>query len=389
MPTPRYSIVIPTIDSEDTLPSTIETVLTQSVGNFEIIVADSSTTEATTKLLSGIVDSRIKSIRTPGLSMRDNWEEGVEHAAGEYVFVLGDDDALMPDALEICEELVRAHEPILISWPRYFYGWPNAIAEHARNRLFVHYSQGFAKQNGKVLLQEFFSGRVSFEVLPMIYNSFVRHDLIGEIRKRHGRYFNGEIADVHSGIMNAYYCGDYVFSNRGLSLSGSSGSSSGASGLHMDSNSGPWRQLASGYANSEPHDALMVGTAEALFEMMAMAEFACAYCAFQAKGLMFAHDDGLQIDVLAMLRIVAAGLPRYPASYRRRKRYIELLAQKFGLNAELPDNPPETKYSATQGVVLDSEGKISQLIINCAQADIRDIACAARLARAILPAFTR
>jgi hypothetical protein len=43
--------------------------------------------------------SKINYSKTPRvLSMRDNWERGVELSSGEYLSIIGDDDAVLPDA---------------------------------------------------------------------------------------------------------------------------------------------------------------------------------------------------------------------------------------------------------------------------------------------------
>jgi hypothetical protein len=382
-PSLRYSIVIPTIDGQETLPATIASLRCQSVGDFEVVVADGSTGDATRDFVRGLGDSRIRLLRTQGLSMQGNWEAGVAEARGSYLFVLGQDDALMPDALEAVDRVVEQIRPTLISWPRHFYGWPTAVSARSRNRLSVIYGSGFARLDGEVLLREFFAGKRSFELMPMIYNSFVSRELIDRIRSRHGQYFCGEIPDVHSGIVNAYYGGEVILSNRGLSVSGSSGRSSGASGIDLDRNPDAWRRLAAGYGQNPPHPALLVDTADRLWDMMAMPDFACAYSALQAKDRHFADNDACQVDVAAWLRRIVRQLSNYPESYARRKDYIEQVARKHGLGITLPASLPDEGAVLSQG--LHRVSATTALIINCEQAGVTDVAAAARLARAVLP----
>lgn len=47
--------------------------------------------------------------------MLDNWELGLSYATGEYIFILGDDDALMPDELEIAFNFIKDSNLSIIS----------------------------------------------------------------------------------------------------------------------------------------------------------------------------------------------------------------------------------------------------------------------------------
>ena len=137
-----FSIVIPTRQRHDTLQYSIESVLNQTHKDFELIIMDNFSTQETAEVVASFKDSRIQYYRTPErLSMSDNWELGLSHATGEYITILGDDDALMPDALEICLKLINLFRISLVSWDRYFYWWPSAIVPWRRNLLRISLSQ--------------------------------------------------------------------------------------------------------------------------------------------------------------------------------------------------------------------------------------------------------
>lgn len=379
----RYSIVIPTKDGQHTLPATLATALGQAGYDFEVIVTDSSHHDQTQQLLDGCADPRLRRLRNPGLTMQDNWEAGVEATTGDYVTVLGHDDGLMPDALEICDAILGQTSPEVITWRRHFYGWPCAVAEHVRNRLVILFGAGFARLAGRQMLEDFFAAKRSFEIMPMIYNSFVSRRIITMVRARHGRYFGGEIPDVHSGIVNAAFCGEVLFSNRSLSLSGSAAGSCGASGLQMDRHPEGWRDFADGYHRTVLHSALQCGSAAELWDMLAMPTFACLYSAHQARDIHFQHDVGLKVDTERWLQHVCGQLGNYPASYSRRRSFLELLAARYGVPCRLPESVPPMKPPPQQG--LHQTGQTPTLLINCEQASVQDVAAAARLAQAVLP----
>jgi glycosyltransferase involved in cell wall biosynthesis len=66
MPQPVLSIVLPTYNRADVLPRSIASVLTQSYGDFELIIVDDGSTDGTSTMVQGINDARIKYIKLDG-----------------------------------------------------------------------------------------------------------------------------------------------------------------------------------------------------------------------------------------------------------------------------------------------------------------------------------
>lgn len=67
----------------------------------------------------------------PRLSMESNWRRGVERCQGKWVCIIGDDDGLMPGALDF---MVRAtndmeHRPGVLTWAPLDYKWTNYSRE--------------------------------------------------------------------------------------------------------------------------------------------------------------------------------------------------------------------------------------------------------------------
>jgi glycosyltransferase involved in cell wall biosynthesis len=169
-----FSIIIPTRQRYDTLKYTIHSVINQTYKEFELIVMDNFSSPETAEVVASFADRKIKYYRAPQrLSMSDNWEMRLSHATGEYMFILGDDDALMPDGLELAEKLISEYAVDILSWRRYSYGWTNVIVPWVRNRLYLCLSQVETFLNSREKLKQFYNYQLSHEYLPMIYNSFV------------------------------------------------------------------------------------------------------------------------------------------------------------------------------------------------------------------------
>ena len=109
---PRVSIVIPTYNNELYVQETMRSVLAQTFTDFELVVADHSSTDRTWDLLQEVTgDPRVRLLTTPaGGGAERNWNRVTEEATGELVKLVCGDDLLTPDALERQVAAFDAHD---------------------------------------------------------------------------------------------------------------------------------------------------------------------------------------------------------------------------------------------------------------------------------------
>ncbi|WP_299017518.1 glycosyltransferase family 2 protein [uncultured Polaribacter sp.] len=100
---PLVSIITPSYNSSDYLSETIKTVLSQSYKNWEMIIVDDCSTDATEKIVNSYLekDSRIKFFKNkinsgPALSRN----KAIEYAKGRFISFLDSDDLWIPNKLE-------------------------------------------------------------------------------------------------------------------------------------------------------------------------------------------------------------------------------------------------------------------------------------------------
>ena len=126
MTTPAFSILLPSRDRPELLSYAIESVRRQSVGDFEIIVSDNASTTPYEELVMGLHDERLLYLRVdPGVSVTENWNRALSQARGQYVVMLGDDDALAPGYLETMAETIAAFDrPDAVYCAAYQYWYP-------------------------------------------------------------------------------------------------------------------------------------------------------------------------------------------------------------------------------------------------------------------------
>ena len=96
-----FSILVPTYRTpENYLRKMIDSVLAQTYGNFELILADASGDESVKQVVDTYEDKRIRYIRlTENKGISGNTNEALMHATGLYTGLLDHDDLLTPDAL--------------------------------------------------------------------------------------------------------------------------------------------------------------------------------------------------------------------------------------------------------------------------------------------------
>lgn len=101
------SVVIPLFNKQDSIRSTIESVLAQSFKDFELIVVDDGSTDGSVAAVKSMDDPRIRLIekRNGGVSSARN--EGIRRASGEYVAFLDGDDLWGPGFLAEVIRLVQ------------------------------------------------------------------------------------------------------------------------------------------------------------------------------------------------------------------------------------------------------------------------------------------
>lgn len=103
---PLFSVIIPLYNKEKYIQQTIESVLQQTVVDFELMVVNDASTDKSAEIVSQISDPRIQIIQNPqnsGLSTTRN--HGISKASGEIIALLDADDLWKPTFLETIKNL--------------------------------------------------------------------------------------------------------------------------------------------------------------------------------------------------------------------------------------------------------------------------------------------
>ena len=99
----KVSVVIPVYNVEQYIGRCLESVLTQSYENIEVVVVNDATPDRSMEVVRQYQakDKRIKVLEhTTNSGLMTTRRDGFEAATGDYIFVLDSDDCLPPRAIE-------------------------------------------------------------------------------------------------------------------------------------------------------------------------------------------------------------------------------------------------------------------------------------------------
>jgi glycosyltransferase involved in cell wall biosynthesis len=118
---PRLSIGLPVYNGENFLAESLEALLGQSYEDFELIISDNASTDATADICRRYAkqDSRIKYVRQPGnIGCAPNHNVLVQQARGELFKWASDDDLYARDLIERCIEALDEYPDVVLahSW---------------------------------------------------------------------------------------------------------------------------------------------------------------------------------------------------------------------------------------------------------------------------------
>jgi glycosyltransferase involved in cell wall biosynthesis len=97
---PEISVIVPAYNAALTVDTTIDSVLAQTFGDFELIVVDDGSRDATPDVVASRDDPRVHLIRSENRGVSSARNLGLEHASGTYLAFLDSDDAWLPEKLE-------------------------------------------------------------------------------------------------------------------------------------------------------------------------------------------------------------------------------------------------------------------------------------------------
>ncbi len=125
----KFSVLLPTKNRLEYLQHAVDSVRKQQYQNWEIVISDNYSEQPIQEYVDSLNDSRILYSRTTQpISVTENWNNSLDNCTGDYVVMLGDDDALVNGYFESHLKFLEEYQsPDFIYCKAYQYVYPDVI----------------------------------------------------------------------------------------------------------------------------------------------------------------------------------------------------------------------------------------------------------------------
>ena len=114
----KISVIVPVYNAEKYLTQCVESVLTQTYTNIELILIDDGSTDSSPSLCDNFakLDSRVKVVHQNNARIGAARNRGIEESTGQYLTFIDSDDYIEPTTYEVCIKLFNKYDVDLIQW---------------------------------------------------------------------------------------------------------------------------------------------------------------------------------------------------------------------------------------------------------------------------------
>lgn len=319
----RISLLIPTRERAETLRATLRNVSTIDDPDLEIIISDNASIDETPDVIAAARDPRIQGIRTASrLSQRQNFEHAVSAATGDYVMMIGDDDAVLGQQWPLLRRLLAEKRPDALSWPALFYQWPGAEKRGGGGRLRLARKTLFGPAIERASAEHLASirrlDRTREDFSPRIYHGLLSRRVIEALRVKTGMVVGSGQVDAYMSAAALPFMDHYHYMRHPFTILGmgpKSGGSSIAAQHRADDANDSARRVADEAASDPVIEPLAMPFPVLGFYLLNGLE--------QANRLVF--DGKLDLDARAYAGMILDQLVK--VGPEARKRGLELLTQ--------------------------------------------------------------
>ena len=245
----KFNLIIPTRERADSLLYTLSTVVKLDYDNLNILVSDNYSQDNTREVVESFRDERIHYVNTGRrLSMAGNYEFALSNVNEGWVSYLGDDDAVLPNAVSNLVMLAIQADVDAVSSSIYRFSWgrPEVNLPGILHAPKVVLSE---IKDSRLELQKLLSGEgcyaTSYSELPWVYHGgAVKMEVINRAKSTTGSFFLSPIPDVYSAIAISRVTKRYLRIGEPFFISGNSRHSIGVSQTRFFASSKQKREFA-------------------------------------------------------------------------------------------------------------------------------------------------
>lgn len=228
------SIVVPAKNNYHCVESIYKKVSDMDPDIVELVISDNSpSNEEMKSLIEKYSTANIVYVHEPSpITMTENFERGIDAATGKYLCMLGADDMLTSQIIQVAEYMERNDIDSAV-FKKAFYNWPQMeFRFHDFPSLTIRKSTGKIRviDTDKELGKMQNRGMVSVGKLPGPYHGIVRRDLFEKVIRIAGRFIPGASPDMAMAVSLSQVCSKHVYIDAPITVSGHSYNSAGGKG---------------------------------------------------------------------------------------------------------------------------------------------------------------
>lgn len=145
-----FTIITICYNSEKTIERTIKSVLAQTNKDYEYIIVDGVSKDATLDIIKRyepLFEGRLKWRSEPDKGIYNAMNKGIERSSGEIIGIVNSDDWLEPDALETIDECYANHhkstDGVYCGWINFHYADGTVQVMKTNHNLLLSWSKKF------------------------------------------------------------------------------------------------------------------------------------------------------------------------------------------------------------------------------------------------------
>ncbi len=180
------SVIVPVYNVEKYLPRCVESVLAQTMKDFELILVDDGSPDGCPQLCDAYArqDGRVRVVHKPNGGLASARNAGLDVAEGTYILFVDSDDWIDPETLE---QLVRVAETYGTDFVRFrpmYAGWPGkedgSLCDFGTERGMREGLYERAQIRAEILPQLFATPELTLGVIVSACRSLYRHAFLRE-----------------------------------------------------------------------------------------------------------------------------------------------------------------------------------------------------------------
>ncbi|WP_088289166.1 glycosyltransferase family 2 protein [Kineosporia sp. A_224] len=173
-PAPRLTVGLPVYNGEHYLAQSLEALLGQTFGDFELVVSDNASTDGTAGICHDFADQdrRVRYVRQPqNIGAAPNHNHVVGLARGDLFKWASGDDLYARDLLRVCVDALDAHPEVVMA-----HSWTAAVDGNGRVTQALDYPLRTDSPDPAVRLRSMLYGNAGDDGDPVADHGVIRAD---------------------------------------------------------------------------------------------------------------------------------------------------------------------------------------------------------------------